>query len=126
MIMFYLDNEADFMKSFYRAFLAKSKVDLLAPIDQPVKVWTTSDNNIQLDAVNKFVMIDGRSIFRFDFLWIENIDRFLWVEVKPGRYMNQGIIDLSWKVEGERINLFLVPTLTFPIWENMTGDFAGG
>jgi len=126
--MFYMDYEPDFMQSFHRAFLAKNIVDNLARISEPVKVWTTHSPQIELDSKHKIILLEGNTIFSYDFLWIGNLARFLSIESEykhsgPDRII-EGIKQYSWTGEGEHLDLFLYPWASFPIWPGMEGDIA--
>ena len=123
MIMVYLDYSTDFMQIFYRAFLAKNIVDNFAPVDQPVKVWTTAKSDIELDAKNQFLLIEGRTIFRYDFLWIANVARFVSIDIgyrqlEPDHFIND-LIQHTWEIKGEVLELFLYPWSRFPVWSEI-------
>jgi hypothetical protein len=108
------------MQSFFRAAIAKSYVEKMAPIDGPLYFWTTLNRSIEVDPFNRFVLVDGSEIFKYDFIWIEELSRFLSVAIGVN-YRDPWIqlvceCDLD---EVSEINLFLFPWSRFPVWPDL-------
>lgn len=120
MIMAYLDNSHDIMQAMYKAALAKSAVEKMGKLIEPVNFWTTVDRGeIELDSKNRFFLLDnGREIFCYDFLWIGSLSAFWDADIT---YRNLGMEDqikdiqeFTWFIDNQALDLFLYPWNNFP------------
>ena len=124
MRMFFLDSQGDFMRMLKRAFLAREIIIKSDTDIDDLGVWATNNSDILIDVANCFLLIENRIIYSYDFIWIANLQRFLFNDISyrqlgPDEIL-AGLNQFTFDIEDETLDLFLYPWHNFPELEWIT------